>query len=123
MKAIKDFRRYRQTIQSYIDKTRADNKIVHLSFPIDEHPLPVFEQCVSKIGFLPADLASEVTKFYSYARSVVQDFRMLYSDNLQNWPLPDAVHLMEEMIRITDIMDDLATKLIPKLREEAERPW
>jgi hypothetical protein len=47
-------------------------------FPIDEHPFPVFDANVGKIGLLPAPLAGEVAAFYSFAKGIVQDIRVIY---------------------------------------------
>jgi hypothetical protein len=45
--------------------------------PIDDHPFPVFEANVGKIGFLPPDLARDVAGFYSHARRVVEEFLII----------------------------------------------
>ena len=44
---------------------------------IDDHPFPVFEANVGKIGFLPPDLARDVAGFYSHARRVVEEFLII----------------------------------------------
>jgi hypothetical protein len=123
VKSIAEFRQYRQIIERCIELTKANNKLVYFTFSIDDHPFLVFEENVSKIGFLPDDLALQVTQFYTYARSAVQDFRTLYSQNLYNWPLPAAVGFLEGMIKVTDASTALAEDLIPKLRQEAKRTW
>src|SRR5215471_3553135 len=86
--SVAEFRQFRPIIESCLESTKAQGKLVYLRFSIDDHPFPVFEQNVSKIGFLPEDLARQVTEFYSYARSSVQDLRILYSQDLDNWSLP-----------------------------------
>jgi hypothetical protein len=91
VKSIAEFRQYRQIIERCTELTKANNKLVYFTFSIEDHPFLVFEENVSKIGFLPDDLVRQVTQYYSYARSAVQDFRTLYSQNLYNWPLPAAV--------------------------------
>jgi hypothetical protein len=123
VKSVAEFRQYRQVIQSCIELTKSQNKLVYLNFSIDEHPFPVFEENVSKIGYLPEALARQVTQFYTYARSAVQDFRTLYSQNLYSWPLPAAIGFLEGMIKAIDASTELAEKLIPKLRQEAARTW
>jgi hypothetical protein len=45
--------------------------------PIDDHPFPVFEANVGKIGFLPPDIARDVAGFYSHARRVVEEFLII----------------------------------------------
>jgi len=99
VKAIAEFRRYREIIQSCIDQTITSNKVVYFTFSIDDHPFLVFEKNVGEIGFLPSELARQVTEFYTYARSVIQDFRTLQSQNLYNWPIQFAVNFMREMVR------------------------
>jgi hypothetical protein len=47
-------------------------------FPIDEHPFPIFDANVGKIGFLPSPLAGDVAGFYSFAKGIVQDILMIY---------------------------------------------
>jgi hypothetical protein len=62
------------------------------------HPFPVFEQNIAKIVFAE-DLARQVTELYSYTRSTVQDLRILYSQDLDDWPLPAAIGFLESMIK------------------------
>jgi hypothetical protein len=116
-KRSKILRNSANTVESFktaSDLTNETGKLGYLRFLIDDHPFPAFEENVSKIGFLPADLARQVTQFYTYARSAVQDIRTLYSDNLYTWPIPAAVHFMEEMIKTIDASDSLAKDLIPQ---------
>jgi hypothetical protein len=121
VKSVTKFRQYRQLIETCIELTKANNKLVYFAFSVDDHPFPVFEENVNKIGFLSEDLARHVTQFYTYARSAVQDFRTLYSQILSNWPLPDAVGFLEGMIKVIDASTGLAEDLIPRLRQEAAR--
>jgi hypothetical protein len=121
--AVAEFRQFRPIIESCLESTKAQGKLVYLRFSIDDHPFPVFEQNVSKIGFLPEDLAREVTEFYSYARSSVQDLQILYSRDIDDWPLKAAVGFLESMIKAIDASTRLAEALVPKLRQEATRSW
>src|SRR6516225_968291 len=59
VKAVTEFRRYRQVLLWCIDQTNATGKVVYLTFSIDEHPFPAYEQNVGKIGHLPPDLARD----------------------------------------------------------------
>ena len=110
-------------IAACIETTKTQNKLVYLTFPIDVRPFPVFEENVGKIGFLPSDLARQVTQFYSYARASAQDFRTLSDQDLYAWPLPIAVRFLERIKKSIDDNAELAVNLIPKLRQEAERTW
>jgi len=121
--SVAEFRQFRPIIEFCLQSTKAQGKLVYLRFSIDDHPFPVFEQNVSKIGFLPEDLARQVTEFYSYARSSVQDLRILYSQDLDNWPLPAAIEFLESMIKAIDVSAVLAKALVPNLRQEAARTW
>jgi len=122
-KSVAEFRQFRPIIESCLESTKAQGKLVYLRFSFDDHPFPVFEQNVSKIGFLPQDLARQVTEFYSYARSSVQDLRTLYNQDLNDWPLPAAIGFLESMIKAIDACTGLAEALVPRLRQEAARSW
>jgi hypothetical protein len=65
-------------VQGFIDvinwRQTCEGLLERRKFPIDDHPFPVFEANVGKIGLLPADLAGTVAGFYSHARGMVQDF-------------------------------------------------
>jgi hypothetical protein len=123
VKAIAQFRRYEETIQWCIEQTNANNKVTYLTFSVDEHAFPAFEQNVGKIGHLPPDLARDVTLFYSYAKSLVQDFRTIEAKNLYEWPVPLFLHYCNEILRLLDTATKLADALLPKLRKEAARDW
>ena len=120
-KSVVEFRQFRPLIESCLESTKAQGKLVCLRFSVDDHPFPVFEQNISKISFLPQDLARQVTEFYSYARSSVQDLRTLYNQDLADWPLPAAIGFLESMIKAIDECTGLAEALVPKLRHEAGR--
>jgi hypothetical protein len=60
VKAVVEFRRYREVLLWSIKQTYARGEAVYLTFSTDEHPFPAFEQNVSKIGHLPPDLARDV---------------------------------------------------------------
>jgi hypothetical protein len=51
--------------------------------PIEEHPFPVWEANVSKVGFLPADLAAKAAGFNSLAAGIVQDVADRESTGIQ----------------------------------------
>jgi hypothetical protein len=123
VKSYAEYRNFRQMIAACIETTKTQNKLVYLTFPIDVRPFPVFEENVGKIGFLPSDLARQVTQFYSYARASAQDFRTLSDQDLYAWPLPIAVRFLERIKKSIDDNAELAVNLIPKLRQEAERTW
>jgi hypothetical protein len=82
VKAVAEFRRYKEVMQWCIQQTIANNTATYLTFSIDEHAFPAFEQNVGKIGQLPPDLARDVTVFYTYAKSLVQDFRTIRNEKL-----------------------------------------
>jgi hypothetical protein len=84
------------------------------NFPIDDHPFPVFEANVGKIGLLPKDLAGKVAGFYSYARGIVQDFRALWSGK----PID-----RERLVKGLNDLKNKADALVPELLEEAGRTW
>jgi hypothetical protein len=58
-------------------------------FTVDDHPFPVFEANVGKIGFLPPDLAGDIAGFYSHAREVVHDLLILVekADSIMEDPI------------------------------------
>jgi hypothetical protein len=123
VKSYAEFGNYRQMIAVFIEVTKTNSKVTYLTFPVEDHPFPVFEENVSKIGYLPSDLAGQVTQFYSYARGSAQDFRVLSSENLYTWPVPVAVRFLEGLVKSLDTNTELAEALVPKLREEAARTW
>jgi hypothetical protein len=123
VKAVVEFRRYREVLLWSIERTKATGKAEYLTFSIDEHPFPAFEQNVSKIGHLPPDLARDVVLFYNYAKSLVQDIRTMSTQNLNAWPVEFAAQYMEKMVEVLDAATKLAEQLIPKLRDESTRDW
>jgi hypothetical protein len=112
-----------ELIQTCIASMEANGKPEYPRFPIQDHPLPVFEGSVGKIGILPVELAREVSTFYTYAIAVVQDFRTLYNANLYDRPVDELVTFLKEMVRTMNRGFDLATTLVPKLENEANRTW
>jgi hypothetical protein len=88
-------------------------------FPIDDHPFPVFEANVGKIGALPPDLAAEVASFYSHARGTVQDLRTVRNQTA----MLNAGEFNERVVGGINILKTKAEALVPKLRKEAARSW
>jgi hypothetical protein len=88
-------------------------------FPIDDHPFPVFEANVGKIGYLPADLAGKVTGFYSYARGIVQDFRTLWKKE----PMRNESEFRNRLVQGIDTLKTKSDALVPELQKEAARDW
>jgi hypothetical protein len=113
----------RSRIQECIDRTNETGKAFCYKFPIDDHPFPVFEQNVSKIGFLPIDLAEKVAEFYTYARGTVQDFRGTLVQDWSKWPAAEAVRFMEGFIQGIDAIAESAKIVVPELKREVARTW
>jgi hypothetical protein len=84
---------------------------------IDDHPFPVFEANVGKIGFLPPDLARDVAGFYSHARRVVEEFLIINKGE----PIegPSRIAMVENFAFMTAKGQDL----VPALQKEAKRTW
>ena len=88
-------------------------------FPIDDHPFPVFEANVGKIGLLPADLAGKVAGFYSQARGIVQDFLTINKGE----PIQNDSEFRARLVENIDAMKTKANALISQLKIEAPRTW
>jgi hypothetical protein len=88
-------------------------------FPIEDHPFPVFEANVGKIGYLPADLAGKVTEFYSYGRGVAQDFRTLWKKE----PIENVSEFRNRLVEGLDTLKMKSDALVPELLKEAARDW
>lgn len=123
VKTVAEFREYRRLIQDCIDVTKANKKAKWYAISVADHPFPVFENNVNKIGFLPAELARQVTTFYSYASGVVNDFRSLSTANLYNWPVSEVVIFLENVAAGIDASMNIARDLVPKLQKESARSW
>jgi hypothetical protein len=90
-------------------------------FLIDDHPFLVFEANVSKIGFLPAPLASKVAEFYSVARGIAVDFRTLYKGEVPAGFSEEAFRL--NLSRDLGTLEPKAFVLVAELQKEAVRDW
>jgi hypothetical protein len=110
-----------ELIPNCIASMEANGKPEYPRFPIQDHPLPVFEESVGKIGLLPVALATEVRTFYTYAIAAVQDFRTLYNANLYDRPVDELISFLQEMVRTMNRRFDLAKILVPQLENEAKR--
>jgi hypothetical protein len=88
--------------------------------PIDDHPFPVFEANVGKIGLLPADLATKVAVFYSFAGGIVQDFRTIKKDEIHKGA---ETGFREHLARRIKTMLIKGNGLVPELQKEATRTW
>jgi hypothetical protein len=83
----------------------------------------VFEQNVTKIGLLPADLADKVVEFCAYARGTVRDFRTTCDTNWSRCPAVEATRFMEGFLNGVDTMINSARVVVPELKREAARTW
>jgi hypothetical protein len=114
-------------IQGFVDVTdwrQARERIPQgYKFAIDDHPFPVFEGKIGKLGLLPADLASKVAGFYSYARGIVQDFRTLHSEDPARWAPGQDKEFRERLVEGIDTVKTKAEVLVPELKKEAVRRW
>ena len=88
-------------------------------FPIDDHPFPVFEANVGKIGLLPADLAGEVAGFYSHARGIVQDVLTINRGE----PILNEEEIRASLLKGIDTLETKANALASQLQKEAARTW
>jgi hypothetical protein len=84
---------------------------------IDDHPFPVFEANVGKIGFLPPDLARDVAGFYSHARRVVEEFLIINKGEPIEGPSRIA------MVENFTFMKAKGQDLVPALQKEAKTTW
>jgi len=50
-KSVAEFRQFRPIIESCLESTKAQGKLVYLRFSSDDHPFPVFEQTSAKLVF------------------------------------------------------------------------
>jgi hypothetical protein len=112
-----------ELLHTCIASMEANGKPEYPRFPIQDHPFPVFEENVEKIGILPVELAQEVSTFYTYAIAAVQDFRTLYNEGLSERSVDELISFLKEMVRTMNRGFDLAQTLVPKLENEAERTW
>jgi hypothetical protein len=112
-----------ELIQTCIASIEANKTPEYPRFPIQDHPLPVFEESVGEIELLPVELARQVRTFYTYAIAAVQDFRTLYNANLYDRPVDEQLSFLQEMVRTMNRGFDLAKTLIPQLENEAKRMW
>ena len=110
-------------LQGLIDVTewRQTRELIPLGykFPIDDHPFPVFEANVGKIGLLPADLAGEVAGFYSHARGIVQDFQTINRGE----PILNEEEIRASLLKGIDTLETKANALASQLQKEAARTW
>jgi hypothetical protein len=120
---IVDSSQIRSLLLDCIDRTKSTGQAFIYSLPIDDHPFPVFEQNVNKIGFLPADLADKAAEFYTYARRMAVDLRSTHDENWSKWPAPEAVRFMESIIQRIDFLSESAKVVVPELKKEAARTW
>jgi hypothetical protein len=88
-------------------------------FPIEEHPFPVWEANVSKVGFLPADLAAKVAGFYSLAAGIVQDLKILSS----HAQIGNPQEFRESLSKSVADAENEAKGLVSELRNEAKKAW
>ena len=88
-------------------------------FPFDDHPFPVFEANVGKIGLLPADLAGEVAGFYSHARGIVQDFLTINKGE----SILNEQEIRASLLKVIDTLETKANALVSELQKEAARTW
>jgi hypothetical protein len=111
-------------VQGFIDvvKWREIRELIPLSgykFPINDHPFPVFDANIGKIGLLPANLASEVVEYYSHASGVVQDFQTINKGEI----LLNEKELRAGLLKGIDTLQGKAKVLVPELRKEAAKTW
>ena len=90
-------------------------------FPIDEHPFPIFDANVGKIGFLPAPLAGDVAGFYSFAKGIVQDILVIYKGEFTG-RVPEMV-FRRNLVKTLDKVEAKGVALIAELQKEAKRTW
>jgi hypothetical protein len=91
---------------------------------VGEIAFPIFEANVSKIGFLPVDLAGKVSVFYSELGGVFQEFRTLWAaliDRKITITHPD--HLRARLLQRMDAVEEKAKVLLLELKKEAARSW
>jgi hypothetical protein len=112
-----------ELIQTCIASMEANGKPEYPRLPIQDHPLPVFEESVGKLGLLPVELAREVRTFYTYAIAAIQDFRTLSNENLYDRHVDELISFLQEMVRTMNRGFDLAKTLVPQLENEAKRTW
>ena len=91
--------------------------------PVDEHPFPIFEANVAKIGLLPVDLAGKVAVFYSEVGGVFQDFRTLWTGLMQPTTVRNLDQIRARLLQRMDAVEDKAKGLLLELKKEAARPW
>ena len=89
------------------------------SFPIEEHPFPVWEANVSNVGCLPADLAAKVAGFYSLAAGIAQDLKTLNSHAQVGSP----DEFRESLSKSVADVENEAKGLVSELRNEAKKAW
>jgi hypothetical protein len=88
-------------------------------FPIEEHPFPVWEANVGKVGLLPSGLAVKVAGFYSLASGIVQDLKTL-TGNVQ---IGNPQEFRESLSKSIADAESEAKGLVSELQKEAERAW
>jgi hypothetical protein len=86
-------------------------------FPLDEHPFPVFDANVGKIGLLLAPVAG----FYSFAKGIVQDIRVIYKGEFSG-VVPER-EFRQKLVKTVDEVEKKGVALISKLQKEAQRTW
>ena len=70
---IAEQRKYEQSIEAIIQLVRATKQPLFVSVRIEQHYFVVYEANASKIGLLPKETARNVAKFYTYAKSFIED--------------------------------------------------
>jgi hypothetical protein len=89
--------------------------------PIDEHPFPVFDAKVGKIGLLPAQLAGDVAGFYSFAKGIVQDIPVIYKGEFPG--VVSETEFRQNFVKTLDNVNEKGVALVAELQKEAKRTW
>jgi hypothetical protein len=70
---VAEQRKYEQSIEAIIQNVKTTKQPWFVTVRIEQHYFTVYEANANKIGLLPKETARNVAKFYTYAKSFIED--------------------------------------------------
>lgn len=109
--SVLKLRKYKDAIIGYIEAIHETGEADYFTVDINQDYLTIFEKNADKIGFLGADLAAKISKFYIMTRSLLEDAISLQHGWLSKADADQLLHTYDGMIQLIDQLENEAQEI------------